>query len=309
MYASWPPPAEITITLDLVRSLLAGQHPDLADQPLRLVDAGWDNQMVRLGDQLALRLPRRAAAAPLINNEQFWLPQLAPSLPLPTPLPLRVGQPGRGYPWPWSIVPWLAGQPADVAPLGPGQAAVLGAFLRALHRPAPPTAPRNPVRGCPLHTRKEAFGQRLASLGAYRDLISPGLLVEWEAALAAPLDHASSWIHGDLHPRNLLVADDQLCGVIDWGDLAVGDPATDLAAFWMLWADPDERQAGLEAYGPLSSATVQRARGWALHLGVTLLATGLHDHPRHAALGRQTLQNLGQVSAINHSDATGDSVC
>ncbi|MFV9505578.1 MAG: aminoglycoside phosphotransferase family protein [Oscillochloridaceae bacterium umkhey_bin13] len=287
------PSADIVITLELVRGLLADQHPDLADLPLRLVDSGWDNQMVRLGDQLALRLPRRAVAAPLIVNEQTWLPHLAPRLPLPTPLPLHMGQPGRGYPWAWSVVPWLAGQTADVAPLAPGQAAVLGEFLRTLHQPAPAHAPRNPVRGCPLHTRQEAFRQRLANLGAHADLISPALLIEWEAALAAPLEHASTWIHGDLHPRNLLVVDGQLRGVIDWGDLARGDPATDLAAFWMLWDDRDERDAGLAAYGPLSAAMMQRARGWALHLGVTLLATGLHDHPRHAAIGVQTLQNLG----------------
>ncbi|MBE9183002.1 phosphotransferase [Oculatella sp. LEGE 06141] len=106
------PASEIDIDVSLVHSLLTAQHPDLAHLPLHSVDAGWDNAMFRLGDQLCVRLPRRKIAAPLIEHEQTWLPQL-PTLPIPIPIPYRLGHPGQGYPWKWSILPWIAGVAAD----------------------------------------------------------------------------------------------------------------------------------------------------------------------------------------------------
>jgi aminoglycoside phosphotransferase (APT) family kinase protein len=101
-------------------------------------------------------------------------------------------------------------------------------------------------------------------------------------------------VHGDLHPRNLLVEQGAISGVIDWGDITSGDRATDLVAIWMLFDDPGARQEALAAYGDLSAATLARARGWALHLGAVLLDTGLVDNPRHAEIGERTLRRLAQ---------------
>ena len=87
-----------TIDTALVAGLLAEQHPDLAHLPVQMVEAGWDNALFRLGEDLAVRLPRRAAAAPLIIHEQRWLPLLAAQLTLPIPAPVREGAPARSYP-------------------------------------------------------------------------------------------------------------------------------------------------------------------------------------------------------------------
>src|SRR5580658_5131036 len=91
------PPREVEVTVELARALLADQHPDLANLPIRHVEDGWDNVVLRLGDALALRMPRRAAAASLIVTEQTWLPTLAPRLTLPAPAAIRTGAPGRGW--------------------------------------------------------------------------------------------------------------------------------------------------------------------------------------------------------------------
>src|SRR3954447_9046210 len=96
------PAAEFTPDAALVRALLLEQHPDLAHLPLSEIGEGWDNTLFRLGEVLAVRLPRRAASAPLIEQEQRWLPDLAARLPLPVPVPLRSGRPGLGFPWSWS---------------------------------------------------------------------------------------------------------------------------------------------------------------------------------------------------------------
>ena len=105
------PAAEVEVSADLVR-LLADQHPDLARLPVEFLANGWDNELYRVGDELVARLPRRALGAQIITNEQRWLPGLAPGLPLPIPYPERTGAPGRGYPYSWSVVPYLPGVPA-----------------------------------------------------------------------------------------------------------------------------------------------------------------------------------------------------
>ena len=110
------PAAEVDISADLVRRLLAAQYPDLADLPVVFMANGWDNAMFRLGDGLVVRMPRRQLGARILVHEQRWLPVLAPRLPLPIPAPVRTGRPGEGYPWPWSVVPFLPRRPAEAEP-------------------------------------------------------------------------------------------------------------------------------------------------------------------------------------------------
>jgi aminoglycoside phosphotransferase (APT) family kinase protein len=187
------PAAEVEVTADLVRRLLAGQHPDLAGLPVEPLANGWDNTLFRLGDALAARLPRRALGASVLVNEQRWLPSLAPRLPLPVPAPVRTGVPGEGYPWPWSVVPFLPGTPAsDGPPFDPRRVATdLGGFLGALHVPAPPDAPANRYRGVPLERRAATFEQNLATVDfTAPDVTASGgrdaVLSAWETALAVP---------------------------------------------------------------------------------------------------------------------------
>ena len=294
-----PPPigtpvAEFAIDSALVAGLLSDQHPDLAHLPLREIDAGWDNAMFRLGDHLAVRLPRRAAAAPLIAHEQIWLPHLAPRLTLPIPAPYRVGTPARGYPWRWSVLPWLDGMPADQQAPHTSQAQPLAAFLRSLHCPAPADAPANAVRGVPLQQRAAAVEARLRRLAGKTNLITPEIARIWRLALQTPLDMPPTWLHGDLHPRNVLVEHGVISGVIDWGDITAGDCATDLASIWMLFADRQAREDALAAYSGLSEATLQRARGWAVLFGVMLLDSCLVDNPRNARIGERTLCRVAE---------------
>lgn len=283
------PPAEIGIDADLARALLRAQHPDLADLAIEPAGSGWDNAMFRLGDRYALRLPRRALAAGLVEKEQRWLPELAGRLPLPVPAPERIGRPGCGYPWRWSVVPWLAGDTADRAAIAPLEAVRFGTFLKALHVTPPADAPVSPQRSVPLMDRAADTEARVGRLG---DRVPAAVRDIWQAGLATPIDIAPAWIHGDLHARNLIVSNAEIAGVIDWGDLAAGDPATDLAAFWTVLPTRETRLRAIRAYGTASDATLRRARGWAAFFGIILLDTGLSDHPQHAAMGAAILRRL-----------------
>lgn len=293
--SSGTPRAEIDVTEDLARRLLEAQHPDLASLPLRVFRSGFDNVMVRLGEDYLLRLPRREVAASLVVHEQEWLPQVAPRLPLPVPSPLRIGVPGEGYPWRWSVLPWLDGVEVGAADLRPEEAVRLGRFWRALHEPVV-GAPDNPWRGVALREREAAVEERMENVAAKTDCITPRIRAHWQAALAAPVATTSVLLHGDAHPRNLLMEGGKLAAVVDWGDMTSGDRATDLASFWMLFDDPALRDAGLEAAGARDDALLARTRGWAIAFAVFLLSVGLVDDPVHEAVGRATLRRLDEVA-------------
>ncbi len=289
---SGTPAAEFEVTPELARRLMAVQHPDLAHLPIALLAEGWDNAVFKLGDAFTLRLPRREIGAKLILHEQRWLPLLKDRLPLAVPAPLRVGAPQDDYPWSWSITPWFEGETADLALPDADQGEVLGGFFRALHLPAPEDAPRNPVRGVPLRTRLSVCETRLESLAGQDVRIDDRILAIWAEALAAPDDAAPTWIQGDPHPRNILVRGGRIVAVIDWGDMAQGDRASDLAAVWMVFPGAEARRRAMIACGPVSEATWRRARGWAVLYGLMLLDSGLVDDPRMAAIARATFARL-----------------
>lgn len=270
---------EIKFEQDLVRALLRDQHPDLADLELRDVDGGWDNQQWRLGDELAVRLPRTERAPALLRNELAWLPVLAERLPLPTPVPVRIGEPSSLFEHTWTIARWVEGEPADHTPITRVDAAeTLAEFLRALHEPAPADAPINPTRGVPLAELQEGTADWFGLVAEHAGV--DGAREVWEEALAAPdWQGAPLWLHGDLHPANIVVRDGMPAGVIDFGELCGGDPATDLSAAWILLPAGGASRF-FDAYERADEATVARARGWAV-----LRALGLIEIGRNGRLG------------------------
>jgi aminoglycoside phosphotransferase (APT) family kinase protein len=285
------PAAEVEVAEDLLTQLLRQQHPDLAKLSVRRVANGWDNVVFRLGPNLAVRMPRRAAGVECLRNEVRWLPGLAAGLPLPVPQVLRNGVAGAGYPWPWAVCHWVPGRPSTQAPFRDpvAAAAALADFQRALHRPAPAQAPGNPVRGIALADRAEALGRARAMLPGVWNRNLDRL---WELALAAPV-HAGPriWLHGDPHPGNLVTRAGQLAGVIDFGDICAGDPATDLAVAWL--AFPATAHGPLREHADeLGPGTWLRAAGWSIALAMAIAANSA-DHPELARVSADALARLG----------------
>lgn len=286
------PAAEVEITEPLLRALLRDQAPGLADLPIELVAAGWDNEIHRLGDDHAIRIPRRAVAAPLVDNERTWLPVLAPRLPLPIPAPVVAGEPAHGYPWRWSIVPWFAGRPIGGSPGTATMARQLAEFLRALHLPAPADAPANPFRGGPLIDRDERVRRDLDE--HLPGLVAPATLQalrrRWEDLLTVPgFAGPPVWLHGDLHPNNALSEADRLTAIIDFGDITAGDPATDYLMAWMLF-EAEERAIMREILA-VDGATWARGQAWALILSLVFTAQGDND-PAMYAVGQAGIRRV-----------------
>jgi aminoglycoside phosphotransferase (APT) family kinase protein len=287
----------------LVRSLLGSQFPEWADLPLaRVLPAGSDNVIYRLGADMSVRLPGGEWAAGHAAKEHYWLPRLAPHLPLPVPVPLGVGTPAFGYPWDWSVSRWLPGETATVEGLAdPVRTATeLAEFLTALQSALPVESaapnPHDEVTGVSLTKRDRATRAAIAAVGDTFD--APGLTAVWDSALRAPAwDRAPVWFHGDLHLGNLLVSGGYLCAVIDFAGLGAGDPACDLTIAWNLLS-PETRPV-FRAALQVDDSTWTRAKGWAL-------TTGLNAYTSYAAsnplVAKNTRRQITQV-LIDHVGA------
>jgi aminoglycoside phosphotransferase (APT) family kinase protein len=274
--------AEETVDVERARMLIGAQFPELGDAPMELIGAGWDNTVMRVDDAWVFRFPRRAFAIPGVEREIEVLPRLAPNLPLPVPEPRWVGRPAHGFPWPWFGAPYIAGTELAAAGLvdeaRSDLAATLGMFLRRLHAPAlhsriGPTLPTDPNRRADMAFRVEATRARVAGLAKDRIWQAPpevNTLLSDAAGL--PPSPYTTVLHGDLHARHLMVDEaGRATGVIDWGDVCVGDPAIDLAIAYAAFIGR-ARQALFEAYGTrVDGLTELRARVIGTFIAAALL--------------------------------------
>lgn len=291
---------EIAISDGLARCLVDEQLPQWAGLPLRrLPPLGTDNQLFRLGNDLLVRMPRIHWAAEAPAREMEWLPRIAASLPFEIPEPIALGQPDHGYPYEWSVVPWLEGATITGTHLGDASDNVdwlelahdLGDFLRALRG--------IDAAGAPLK-REGARGSDLADADAWvrewthraGERVDGALVIAaWEESLQAPVwDGPPTWLHCDIHEGNLLVRNRRLRAVIDWGGLGTGDPAIELNAAWG-FLPPAVVPAYRSALG-LDDAAWLRGRGWALQPSISGMVYYEKTAPRMAAQSRLTVEQV-----------------
>jgi len=293
------PAAEVPIDAPLVRRLLSSQFPRWSRLALRRVEsAGWDNALYRLGADLAVRLPRRRIGADQTQKEHQWLPVLGPRLPLPVPVPVGTGAPGEGYPWHWTVCAWLPGEVAASAPAADmSQVAMsLARFVRALQAIDPAGGPVSSFRGGTLAALDPGSQAAAAALRGSLD-VRPALEA-WAAAVAGPAwTGPPVWMHGDLHPANLVISNGELAGVIDFGLVGVGDPACDLMVAWT-YLPARARQVFRDALA-VDDPTWARGRGWALHLGLRAAAYSA-DNPVLERIGRYTITEVLADAGLSH---------
>jgi aminoglycoside phosphotransferase (APT) family kinase protein len=287
---------EVDTDVSLVTRMVAAQFPRWADLPIEPVpSAGTDNAIYRLGDDMAVRLPRVPQATAPLDKEREWLPKLAPLLPLAVPVPLAKGLPAEDYPWDWSVYRWLRGETAIIERITDQRqvATDLAQFLAALQRVdltgGPSPGAHNFFRGVPLAMRDAPTRTAIASLNGAIDVAA--VTAAWESALCAPERQRSPvWIHGDLSPGNLLVEQGRLSAVIDFGCLGIGDPACDLTIAWTLLTG--EARDTFRAALSVDDATWARGRGWALSWALIALPYYLHTNPVIVRDARRTIAEV-----------------
>ena len=283
------------IDVRLVQSLLESQFPRWKNLPIRPIKpGGWDNKTFRLGDDMLIRLPTAAHYAAQVEKEHYWLPKLAPPLPLAIPEPLTKGEPSEDYPWQWSIYRWLEGDVATTANINDlnNFAFNLAQFLAALQsidsKNGPQPGQHNFYRGGYIKTYDAETRQAIAML---KDKIDPKAATAiWKTALDSTWAGPPVWVHGDISSGNLLVQDGRLTAVIDFGLMCVGDPACDLAIAWTFFEG--ESRATFQSTLKLDADTWARGRAWALWKALSYISSGKTDMNFEAQRAWLTIEQL-----------------
>lgn len=298
--AQWE--ADITLTKEDAARLVERQFPELEPARLEPLGAGWDNAAYVVNGRWVFRFPRRKAMAGLLENELRYLPRLAPHLPLRIPEPVWHGRPEEAFPYPFAGYELLSGETACAVEWTPEErlrnAPLLGRFLAALHglrvdEETRARAPGDELGRADLKKRASIIRERLEQLESKQVEVDGATVRAWLSRLEGtpPWTKPTCWVHGDLYARHLLVDEHHtVTGVLDWGDVHLGDPAIDLTiAFSFL--PPEARGAFRDAYGDIDEATWNRARFRAFHYGVLLLHYGTNvGDEAIARVGRDALQ-------------------
>jgi aminoglycoside phosphotransferase (APT) family kinase protein len=289
------PDGRAGIDAALVKRLLETQFPQYAGLPVAPVEEdGWDNRTYRLGETMTVRLPTAAGYVPAVAKENEWLPRLASQLPVAIPPILGLGEPGEGYPYPWSIRGWLPGESATRAPIAdlPRFADSVAGFLRALQKcdtaGAPEAGQHSWYRGTSPGYYDAETRRCLAALTGVVDTDRATRV--WETALAAEWRGTPVWFHGDIAVGNLLVSDGSLSAVIDFGTSGVGDPACDLVIAWTKFAG--DSRAAFRTAMDCDEAMWARARGWVLWKTLLVVSQIIDSDPDEAAASRRLIEDV-----------------
>jgi aminoglycoside phosphotransferase (APT) family kinase protein len=287
---------QLTIPLTTVQMLVDEQFPEWQGLPIRrIASKGTVNAIFRIGDQLVARFPLRAGDADStrrrLESEMQAARALAGRTRFPTPRPVALGEPGAGYPLPWSVQTWLPGVVAIVEDPGASTefAHDLAEFISA-------------VRAIGTGGREFEGGGRggdLRSHDAWMEtcfrrseqlLDVPRLRRLWREFRELPRTAPDVMNHCDLIPGNVLVRDRRLAGILDVGGFGPADPALDLVAAWhLLEADP--RQVLRSALG-CDDLEWERGKAWAFEQSMGAVWYYVDTNPAMSEMGRRSLERI-----------------
>ena len=269
--------ADVVLPADWAERVRAALPSDLRSGSLRLLGAGLDSVALVLrtgGADLVLRLPRSSGGAAGIEVEARLLPRLADRLPVAVPrfaftAPNPLG-PGHFCAYPLvpgeslSVEQWTErGLLERSAP-----ARQVAEIIDAVH-----AFPVDVARECgvPEEDPRADFTGDLEQVRV--DLLpllpaeAAGTLVRaWEGYLADDANFAfdPGLIHADVSLDHLLVATDRISGLIDFGDVAIGDPDYDLSFLWAQAGPGFVRRVQQHRGGPWDDRLTAKLRFWAL---------------------------------------------
>ncbi len=288
---------QLDVPVETVRRLVAAQFPRWAELPVRALDAqGTVNAIFRIGDRFTARFPLQpgvpAETRQSLAKEAAAAELLAGRTRVPTPEHVALGEPGEGYPLPWSVQTWVPG--TVVASDGPGEpesfARDLAEFITEVR--AIPTGGRTFAgdgRGGVLSTHDDWVQTCLRSSAGLLDV--PKLSELWSEMRELPRGDAPDVTnHSDLIPGNVLVSAGRLAGVLDVGGVGPADPALDLVGAWhLLDAGP---RAVLRAELGCDDLEWARGRAWAFEQAMGLVWYYRTSNPPMSRFGRRTLDRI-----------------
>lgn len=287
---------QVDVTTETVATLIQEQFPQWSGKEIRLLQStGTVNAVFRIGNDLSARFPLRLADAAetlaVLKQEARASAELAQVSRFPAPEPVALGEPGAGYPMPWSVQTWLPGTVSwDADPSGSDAFAQdLAAFIAALREAE--------TRG--RHFSGEGRGGVLTHHDGWMEkcfeeseelLDVRRLRHMWSHLRELPRAGADVMSHGDLIPGNVLVTGDRLSGVLDTGGFGPADPALDLVSAWhLLQRGPREvlrRTLGCD------DLEWERGRAWAFQQAMGVVWYYVESNPAMSRMGRRTLDRI-----------------
>ncbi|GAA2760728.1 aminoglycoside phosphotransferase family protein [Actinopolymorpha rutila] len=292
---------QLTISPHTVSELVRSQFPQWRDLPVRqFASTGTVNAIFRLGERLTARFPLQPqdieTARRWLESEADAARELLGRTRFPTPEPLGMGEPGFGYPMPWSVQTWVPGVIATEDDPGGSEAFAydLAEFVRD-------------VRTIDVRGRTFSGSGRGGELGRHEEWMEtcfreseqlldvPHLRLVWARWRDLPRsDHPDVMTHGDLVPGNVLVADGKLAGVLDVGGLGPADPALDLVGAWhLLEAGPRRilrRELGCD------DLEWERGKAWAFEQAMGAGWYYQHTNPAMSTMALRTVARLVEDS-------------
>lgn len=277
----WDP--ENIIEPSIALEMIKNQFPKLDAQKIEYLGAGYDNTTYLINDEYVFRFPRKSVSAKLLENEIYILPKIAEFLPCPISLSKWAGKPDKSYPWIFAGYKKLLGQSACSLNLSDSAlstfAKPLGKFLAALHsipikeeyKQKLPDDSKIKLDKTLVLTRIRTNLEKVELVGLLENKKELYDLLNQMENL--PLPHGKCIVHGDLYSRHLLVHENKLSGIIDWGDVHIGDLAVDISIAYSFL--PYSAHEDFEdAYGEISEETWSLAKLRAFHIGAVLIVYG-----------------------------------
>ena len=287
---------QLELDAETAEALIRDQFPQWAALPVRVVQsAGTVNALFRIGDELAARFPLRGSDPDVvrvgIEREADAAAAIYGCTRFPTPRPVAIGQPGGGYPLPWSVQTWIAGEDGFIA--DPSASAPfaddLADFVLAVR--TMDTGGRTFAgtgRGGDVAAHDDWVQECLANSAGLFDVEAVSRL--WNALRELPRTSSDVMTHGDLIPGNVLVADGRLTGVIDVGGLGPADPALDLVGAWHL-LDDAPRARFLARLGS-DDLEWRRGMAWALEEALGAAWYYANTNPQMHRMGMRTITRI-----------------
>jgi aminoglycoside phosphotransferase (APT) family kinase protein len=288
---------QLTVSVEMARALIAEQFPEWRGLPIGSVAAqGTVNTIFRIGDRLAARFPLESGDAESVRRELMGEAKCARELVgrtrFPTPEPVALGEPGAGYPLPWSVQTWLPGVVATVE--DPGESVAFAHDLAEFI---------TDVRAIDTRGRRwggKGRGGELRSHDAWMQtcfdrsehlLEVPRLRRLWEDLRSLPRGAAPDVMtHRDLIPGNVLVSNGQLAGVLDVGSVGPADPALDLVSAWHLLETGPRQILRADLGG--DDLQWQRGKAWAFEQAMGLVWYYVESNPAMSRTGQRTLGRI-----------------